>query len=90
MLIAVRGLADTDAGFIRLDLETRSRLGVELGATYDVEFRTIGFLKKIRWACTASDPAARIAAWIAVWSLVLGVTSIVLVSLSFLPMLLGR
>lgn len=66
-VVAVRGLADTQKDNLRLDLETRRRLEVELDEEYDFELRETWFWEAIVWAAKASDPTARIATWIGIW-----------------------
>jgi hypothetical protein len=72
-LLAVRGVPDEVKGCIRLDDATRFTLGIVSGTVYAFEFSTIAPYQAIVWACKASEPGARIAAWIAVWSVILAV-----------------
>lgn len=66
-IVAVRGLEDEEHNVIRLDLETRRRLGVKVNETYNFGLRETWFWEAIIWAAKASDPAARVAAWIGIW-----------------------
>jgi hypothetical protein len=75
---ALYGLEDDNKGKILLDLQNRRRLGVELRKKYLFTIRTTGPWEKLRWACEGTDPAPRIAAWIAVWSAILGIVGILL------------
>jgi hypothetical protein len=70
--VAVRGLADEEADVIRLDLETRRRLQVSIDEAYDFELAGARFWHALQWAARSSDPAARVATWIAIWSLSIG------------------
>lgn len=71
-IVAVRGLDNADRDRILLDLETRRRLAVKLGQSYEFRIDRKWPWQKLSWALNASDPAARIATWIAVLSFVLG------------------
>ena len=77
-IVAIRGLADKDKGKIRLDFVNRDEMKLNLDQEYEFEIQTTGIWEKLVWACTATDPAARIAAWIAVISGVFGVLGLVL------------
>jgi hypothetical protein len=80
----VRGLSDEDSELIRMDLETRRRLQVSLEKEYDFTLRRIWPWQALKWACRSSDPALRVATWIAVLSFMLGLLSIVLSIIPFL------
>jgi hypothetical protein len=66
-IVAVRGLDDDEQDVIRLDLETRRRLAVKVNETHDFGLRETRFWEAVVWAAKASDPAARVAAWIGIW-----------------------
>jgi hypothetical protein len=83
-IVAVRGLDDTDREIIRIDLETRRRLQVSLNQPYNFTLKTIWPWQAVRWACRSSDPALRVATWIAVLSFVLGLVGI---GISMIPFL---
>src|SRR5437762_772436 len=72
-IVSIRGLNEKDKGQIRLDFVLRDEMKLTLGHEYDFEIRKTSAWDKIAWACTATDPAARIAAWIAVVSGVIGI-----------------
>lgn len=82
-IVAVRGLDDDEVEDIRVDLETRRRLKVALNTEYEFELSRIWFWEGVIWACRASDPALRIASWIAVLSAILGLIGIALGILPF-------
>ena len=71
-LLAVRGSIGADRLEIRMDERTRNDLGVAWGEEYDFEIRKCRWPSQICWSWSASDPAYRIPAWIAVLSLGLG------------------
>lgn len=64
-LFAVRGLPDKDGAIIRLDEVGRDKLNLKEGDRCRFTFDEADYFDAIRWACRASDPAARIAVWIA-------------------------
>src|SRR5205809_905799 len=64
-IVAIRGLDDKDKGKIRLDFVNRNEMKLKLDEEYDFEIRSTGLWDKLVWACTATEPGARIAAWIA-------------------------
>src|SRR5207248_2474521 len=43
--------------------------------------------QKLLWAVRATDPAARIAAWIAMWSVLVGILAIVLGGIGVIPVI---
>jgi hypothetical protein len=75
-LFAIRGMPQTLNGHIMLDEFGRNRLGIGEQASHNFSFQKVGPLGAIKWACSAADPGARIAAWIGLWSLVLGIAGI--------------
>ncbi len=75
-IVAVRGLDNQDREIIRVDLETRRRLQVSLDKPYDFTLKRIWPWQAVLWACRSSDPALRVATWIAVLSFVLGLVGI--------------
>jgi hypothetical protein len=75
-IVAVRGLDNQDREIIRIDLETRRRLQVSLDKPYDFTLKRIWPWQAVLWACRSSDPALRVATWIAVLSFVLGLVGI--------------
>ena len=84
-ILAVRGLTDRRRGEALLDAITRDQLGVEKDTTYRFTFEPTNPREKLKWACQATDPGARIAAWIAVWSGILGIIGIVLGGIGVYP-----
>lgn len=78
----VRGLSEEQNGQILMDDLSRQSLGVDLGKQYDFEIQIAGIIGKIWWACTVTDPGARIAAWLGVLSVALGFLGVVLGALS--------
>jgi hypothetical protein len=59
--------------FILLDETTRALLGLEIGGKYQFEIVPAHWRGRIWWAYCASDPAARVATFIATWSLALAI-----------------
>jgi hypothetical protein len=78
-LLIVRGVEDTLSPGIMLDATTREAMGnLQDGMTYDFTVTKSGIWQQVRWACTVADPGARIAAWIGVTSVILGLAGLVL------------
>jgi hypothetical protein len=78
-LLIVRGVEDTISPGIMLDALTREAMGnLQEGMTYDFTVTKSGIWQQIKWACTVADPGARIAAWIGVTSVVLGILGLAL------------
>jgi hypothetical protein len=75
-IVAARGLDELHQDIIRIDLENRRRLQVTLDKEYDFIIKTVWPWEAIWWACRSSDPALRVATWIAVLSFVLGLVGI--------------
>jgi len=69
---AMRGLPDSELGMVRLDEIGRDRLGLDRGQTTSFVFREAYFWEALCWAAKASQPSARIATWIAIWSGIFG------------------
>lgn len=63
---------------IRLDMDLRDALGVELGKRVRLEVTKCGLLGTLVWFVTVRDPVVRVSAWLAVVSLSLGILSILL------------
>src|SRR5205823_4111110 len=84
-IVAIRGLDDKDKGKIRLDFVNRNEMKLKLDEEYDFEIRSTGLWDKLVWACTATEPGARIAAWIAVISGVIGIVGLVLAMVGLYP-----
>ncbi len=57
---------------IQMDFDTRQALGVEPGETIDLETSKASLPGRMCWYWSAADPAIRIPAWLAVWSVGLG------------------
>ena len=85
----VRGLEDVDRDCIRLDELGRKALGLEQeqGSNQLFEICPVSPLGMAVWACSVAEPGARIAAWLAVWSLVLALGG---AGLAILPLLKPR
>ena len=54
----------------------RNALAVTVGSEAEVHFKAAGFVGRFRWALQASDPAYRVAAWLAILSVVLGMVGV--------------
>ncbi len=70
--IVARGLGTIDEPIIRLDERTRNGLGVLLGDKTEFGIDAVSLLGELCWAWRASDPAYRVAARLAILSVVLG------------------
>ncbi len=75
---SLRGLDNKDLGKIRFDFVARQALKLEIGTTHDFTIQEANPLQKLKWALHATDPVARIATWIALWSLILGLAGLAL------------
>jgi hypothetical protein len=80
----VRGLGNSGSGHILLDELSRQALGLEDQRSYEFEICPTGPLGMVVWACCVAEPGARIAAWLAVWSVALAIVGI---GLAILPLL---
>lgn len=63
---------------IFLPYDVRSALKVEEGTSYNFQIAKVGWLGTIRWWLCSKDPAVRIPAWLAVWSVGLGAASLII------------
>jgi hypothetical protein len=78
-LLIMRGIdAATAPDRMRLDERTRQRLAIEADQEVEVKLEPVGLLAQFRWAWTATDPAYRIGARMALLSVVLGVAGLAL------------
>ncbi|AMJ61064.1 hypothetical protein [Bosea sp. PAMC 26642] len=59
-----------------LDYEVRTELGVSKGQKIELVIERAGLAGKLRWYFGNADPAIHIPAWIAVWSMFLGIAGI--------------
>ena len=80
----LRGCQVTDQPVILLDERTRNELGLSCGQSVDFVIKPAGLSGQFRWAWSASDPAYRIGARMAVISVALGFTGLVLGVVSIL------
>ena len=71
-----RGLEDESNQIIRLDGLMRRNLGVERNGAFDFTFRKAKLIEEFRWAWSASNPAYRVAARMAVLSIILSISSL--------------
>jgi hypothetical protein len=78
---SLRGLPDEDEGKIRFDHVTRTELRLKVGEKHDFAIEETSPWQKLIWAIHATDPLARIATWIAVWSVILGVLGLLLAAI---------
>ena len=70
--LILRGYLGSNEATIHLDERSRNRLEISINEEHDFELQPAGFLGEFRWAWSASDPAYRIAARLAVLSVALG------------------
>jgi hypothetical protein len=71
-------LGHDDTENIFMDYDTREALGVKKGETLDFSIEKACLPRSLWWYLTIKDPLVRIPAWLAVWSIVLGVAGIAL------------
>jgi hypothetical protein len=72
ILLWARGSTDDNIPVLRIDDKTRNALGVAWDSEHDFSLHPVGWFSQVAWACRASDQATRIAAWLAVLSVILG------------------
>ncbi|MEX0807963.1 MAG: hypothetical protein WD044_04485 [Dongiaceae bacterium] len=73
----VVGIArNAESGIIGLDNFMRLRLGVNEGQRIDVVIKKATQYQALRWALNASNPVVRVASWLAILSIGLGVVGI--------------
>src|SRR5262249_35969561 len=82
---SLRGLDNKDLGKIRFDFVARQALKVDIGTTHDFTIEEANPWQKLKWALHATDPVARIATWIALWSGILGVLGFILGAVGVWP-----
>lgn len=73
-----RKLPTQAPNYILLDEVARSDLGLKLQSKYRFKIVPASWCGRVWWACSATDPAARVSALIATWSLALAVIGLVL------------
>ncbi|WP_155326476.1 hypothetical protein [Alkalilacustris brevis] len=71
-------LGHDDDSAIYMAFDTRQALGVKKNAQLDFELKALGWFDKLRWYLRTPDPRIFIPAWLAIWSVGLGVVGIVL------------
>jgi hypothetical protein len=81
-MLTYRKLSVQDPKFILLDDVARGHLRIELHSRHRFKIEPANWCGKIKWACSASDPTARVSTLIAAWSLALAVISLLLGILS--------
>jgi len=78
VFVLARGCGNSTEPIIRLDERVRNRLGVYTGQEAEFRIQQVRLPGQFRWAWSASDPAYRIVARLAVLSVVLGAVGLVL------------
>ena len=73
-----RGAPKNDKKGIYLDLATRGKLAVALGAEIEVDFQRADTMDQLLWAWSAPDAMPRIAARLGVLSVALGLLGLLL------------
>ncbi|MRX33202.1 hypothetical protein [Aminobacter sp. MDW-2] len=63
---------------IWMDFDLRNRFGVKADDKIEITVSSAGPLDKLWWYLSAADPAVRIPAWLALWSVFLGAAGVVL------------
>ena len=80
--VVLLGHDDETAIFMAYD--NREALGVAKGEDLSFEVEELGLLRKLWWYLRTPDPRIYIPAWLAAWSVCLGVIGIVLAIISML------
>jgi len=78
----VRGTGHREEPIVKMDERLRNILGVEPGDQVELMIQKVGLLGEFYWAWRASDPAYRVAARMALLSIVLGMVGFLLGILS--------
>jgi hypothetical protein len=76
--VLLRGKTDCDEQTAWIDERTRNRLGLTAGDSAELSVETVGLWGQGRWAWSSSDPAYRVAARLALLSVVLGLVGLIL------------
>jgi len=71
-------LGHDDENTIYMAFDTRQALGIDKGQRLSFELTELGWLGKLRWYLKTPDPRIYIPAWLAVWSVVLGLLGFLL------------
>ena len=82
---SLRGLPDEDAGKIRFDHVARSELRLKVGEEHNIAIEETNPWEKLVWAVHATDPVARIATWIAIWSGIVAILGLVIAGIGAWP-----
>lgn len=75
-LAVIRG--NDEPGEINIDIDIRDDLALQLGKRYSFIIEKAGCFSRLWWYLRARDPAVRIPAWLAFWSVVLGFAGFIL------------
>jgi hypothetical protein len=78
ILLWARGATGETKQVLRIDDKTRNALGVAWNSEHDFSLQPVGWLGHVKWACRASDQVTRIAAWLGVLSVILGLLGLIL------------
>lgn len=76
-------LGHDDDSAIYMAFDTRQALGVEKNQPLNFELKALSWFGKLLWYVRTPDPRIYIPAWLAIWSVGLGVIGIVLGVISF-------
>lgn len=63
---------------IKMDIDLREKLGLAPNDKANISVSLASWHQRLCWYLNATDPAVRIPAWIGIWSVVLGFSSLVL------------
>jgi hypothetical protein len=77
-LLVIRGLGEEFKDQIMLDSVARSDLRVTEGKDYNFKIEPAPWWYQVQWAIRSADPGTRIAAWLALWSIGVGVVGLLL------------
>jgi len=84
VLVPILGLAgDENIGIARLGYDLRTRLGlpkeaIGSGTEYNLTIEQTGLWGQLYWYLCAKDPAVKVPAWLAFWSVFLGTAGLLL------------
>jgi len=82
VFVLIRGKGETAEAAVWLDERTRNCLGVSAGHQAEFTVERAGLIGQFRWAWNAAEPSYRVAARLAVVSVILGLIGLLLGGLS--------
>jgi hypothetical protein len=91
IFVPILGLdGEKNIGIARLGYDLRTRLALPKDAVgsnrkFDITIEQTGLWGQLYWYLSAKDPAVKVPAWLAFWSVFLGAAGLLLAALSYFP-----